>query len=69
MRRKQTTGRDSWGIKIMRIIVCFAKTKTIFKEIKAKLENIDTELETMKYSRFQKKPNWNSRTKNASKQN
>lgn len=57
MRRKQTIGRDSWEIKIMRVRVCFPKTKTIFKKIKAKLENIDTELETIKYSRFQKEAN------------
>lgn len=57
MRRKQTIGRDSWEIKIMRVRVCFPKTKTIFKEIKAKLENIETELETIKYSRFQKEAN------------
>lgn len=33
----------------MRATGCFAKTKTVFKEIKAKLENFNWELGTIKY--------------------
>lgn len=46
MRRKTDNRKKQMRIKIIRIISCFEKTKTIFKEIK---ENFDREQETLNY--------------------